>query len=391
MELHFRISDPDLCEELKKHEQGEERDAFAIRAMWIGIIAIRHAQGRIDADEIRQEGKRIIEKTESTLTNYLDPKKGKFHQRIQQLIEESGELEKIIRKQIEGNDSPLNQTLAEWIGKILDEFTLDNNKDSALKRMLKLLEEKYDKILEKIGEEKGREEELGRSTRHGVKFENVTVSNFIQEWNERKCDANHIVEHTGGKSGVLRTEKRFRNIGDFVIELGPDHADAGCKIVVEAKANKDYTLARAFKELEEARKNRGAEVGLFVFDKNHSPRGLDCFTRRGNDIVIVWDAEDENSGVNFEAGLSLAVALCVKAKIPSKEGVDLVAMDKAILEIESGVKDLEEIRTWTRTIKNTWTRTIKNNSEHILKNAEKMQSSLNEQIRILKENIDVLR
>lgn len=290
MELDLRISDPELREELEKHEEGEERKAFAIQAMRIGVMAIHHAQGQIDAEKIRREGNRIIEKTESTLTNYLDPKKGKFHQQIQQLIEENGKLEEIIRKQIDGDNSPLGKTMTERNQTILDNFRRQfdlSDADSALKKMLKLLEEKYDKILEKIGEEKGREEESGRSTRHGVKFENVTVSNFIQEWNERKCDANHIVEHTGGKSGVLRTEKRFRNIGDFVIELGPDHADAGCKIVVEAKANKDYTLARAFKKLEEARKNRGAEVGLFVLDKNKAPDDLDRFTRRGNDIVIV--------------------------------------------------------------------------------------------------------
>ena len=383
MELHLCIYDTDLCEELKKHEEGEERDAFAIRAMRIGVMAIHHAPGQIDADKIQREGDRIIENTESTLTNYLDPNNGEFHQQIRQLIKKDGELETVIRQQIEGNNSPLNKTLTEWIGKILDEFTLDNNKDSALKRMLKLLEEKYDKILEKIGEEKGREEESHRSTRHGVKFENATVSNFIQEWNNRKCDANHIVEHTGNKPGNLSAKKGFRTIGDFVIELGPDHAAAGCKIVVEAKADKAYTLDKAFKELEEARKNRGSEIGLFVLDKNKAPDGLDRFTRRGNDIAIVWDAEDYNNDVVFEAGLSVAVALCVRAKTPSKEGVDLVAMDKAILEIESGVKDLEEIRTWSQT--------IKNNSENILKNAEKMQSSLNEQIRILKENIDGIR
>ena len=382
MELHFRISDPDLCEELKKHEQGEERDAFAIRAMRIGVMAIHHAQGQIDAKEIQRKGERIIEKTESTLTNYLDPDKGKFHEQIQRLIEKDGELEKAILNQIKGKDSLLNQTLAKWIGEILKEFTLDND-DSALKRMLKLLEEKYDKILEKIGEEKGRKEESGRSTRHGVKFENITVSNFIQEWNERKCDANHIVEHTGGKSGAIRTEKRFRNIGDFVIELGPDHAAAGCKIVVEAKSKQGSTPNDAWKELEVARKNRGAEIGLFVLDKNKAPDDLDRFTRRGNDIVIVWDAEDNNNDVIFEAGLSVAVALCVKAKTPSKEGVDIVAMDKAILEIENKVKGLDEILKWART--------IKNNSENILRNAEKMQSSLNEQIRILKENIDGIR
>lgn len=377
MEPDLRISAsevnkyPDLREELKKREEGEERNAFAIRAMRIGVMAIRHAQGQIDADKI-----------ESVLSNYLDPDGGQFHQQIQRLIKENGELEQVIRSQIKGNDSPLNQTLSEWISKILDEFTLD--KDSALKRMLKLLEEKYDKILEKIGEEKGREEESGRSTRHGLKFEKDTVFNFIQEWNKRKCDANHIVEHTGNKPGVLRTEKRFSNIGDFVIELGPDHTDAGCKIVIEAKANQSYTIDKAFKELGDARKNRGAEVGLFVFDKNHSPKDIDCFTRRGNDIVIVWNAEDSDRDVIFEAGLSVAVALCVQSENHKKaDGADVKSMKNIVEEIEESLDNLDAIEESAQA--------IKSNNNKIFNKIDEMKSKLPEKLSRLNDQINKLR
>lgn len=154
MELDLRISDPDLREELKKHEEGEERDTFAILAMRIGVMAIRYAQGQIDADKIQQEGKRIIEKTESTLTNYLDPDSGHFHRRIRQLIEKDGELETVIRQQIEGNDSPLNQTLAKWIGEILKEFKLDND-DSALRHLGNELQAKYNEFIKNLDQRIG--------------------------------------------------------------------------------------------------------------------------------------------------------------------------------------------------------------------------------------------
>ena len=253
-----------------------------------------------------------------------------------------------------------------------------------LKRMLKLLEEKYDKILEKIGEEKGREEESGRSTRHGVKFENVTVSNFIQEWNERKCDANHIVEHTGSKPGNLSAKKGFRTIGDFVIELGPDHADAGCKIVVEAKADKAYTLDKAFRELEEARKNRGTEVGLFVLDKNKAPDGFARFTRRGNDTVIVWDAEDSNSDVIFEVSLSVAVALCVQAENRKKaDGADVKSMKNIVEEIEELLDDLDAIEKSAQV--------IMSGNNKILDKIDEMKSKLPEKLSKLNDQINKLR
>ena len=209
---------------------------FSLHAASQGKVAIltkkhraesntNYAQGGIAADKSRRKGDRIIKNTkavftkyfdpndgqfQSTLDNYFNPNSGQFHQRIRQLIEENGELETVIHKQIEDDDPPLGKALTARNQTILDNFLKHfdlNKEDSALNKMLNQLKKKYQKILEKMSEEKGLEEESHQSTWHGVKFEKYTVFNFIQEWNERKCDANHIVEHTGGKSGNLRAKK----------------------------------------------------------------------------------------------------------------------------------------------------------------------------------------
>ena len=377
MELHLRIFDTDLCEELEKHEEGEEQDNFAIQAMRIGIMAIHHAQGQIDADEIRREGKRIIENTESVLTKYF-AKDGQFHQRIQQLIEENGELEKIIRKQIDGDNSPLGKTMTERNQTILDnfrkQFDLDEE-NGALNKMLKQLKEKIAEIHKKIDEEKGRKKESQRSPQKGRDFEK-SVSEFLsRDWAGK---GNHLIDSTGYEKSSTGKMK-----GDFVIELEPEHAAAGCKIVVEAKANVTFTQKRALDELKEARENREAEVGLFVSYASPDSKIKERFSRFGNDIIIVWDADDENSNVVFEAGLSVAVALCVRAKTPSKGGVDLEAMDNAISKIENEVKSLDDITKSANNIKKT--------SDEILEKAEEMRRDLKKQIRILKENIDGIR
>ena len=367
MELHFRISDTELREELEKHEEGEKRKTFAIQAMRIGIMVIRHAQGQIDADKI-----------ESVLSNYLDPDGGQFHQQIQRLIEKDGKLEQIIRQQIDGDNSPLGKALTARNQTILDNFREQFNLhkgDSALSLLGNELQAKYNEFIEKLDQRIGSKKAAQNAPKGGIDFEKEGVLKFIHKWSQK---ANHTVTHTENKLGLERTRK-----GDVVIELEPEHAAARCKIVVEAKSEQGSTLHAAWKELEVARKNRGAEVGLFVLDKNKAPDGLDCLTRYGNDIIIVWDAEDESSDVNFEAGLSVAVALCVRAKTPSKEGVDLEAMDNAISKIENEVKRLEEITQSANSIKKT--------SDNILKKAEEMRSDLEKQIRILKENIDGIR
>src|SRR5437879_9288912 len=79
--------------------------------------------------------------------------------------------------------------------------------------------------------------------------------------------------------------------GDLVVELGSDCVAAGERFVVEAKEDESYKLGDARAEIEIARKNREASVGLFVFSKKTCPDGLETLFRDGNDVFVVWDAD----------------------------------------------------------------------------------------------------
>jgi len=120
-----------------------------------------------------------------------------------------------------------------------------------------------------------------------------------------------------------------------VVELGAECAAAGERFVVEAKENKSYTLTEARVEIETARKNREASVGLFVFSEKIAPEGMDSLVRHGDDVFVVWDAEQIESDVILKAGLSLAKALCVRqAKQCQAEDGNWDNMDAAILVLE---------------------------------------------------------
>jgi len=116
-----------------------------------------------------------------------------------------------------------------------------------------------------------------------------------------------------------------------VIELGPDSAAPCAKIVVEAKEKENYSLANAREEIETARKNRGADWGVFVFSKKTAPANLEPFSRYGNDFIVVWDVEDQSTDVFLKAGIIAARALCFRAERRSvTEQVDFEIIDKAI-------------------------------------------------------------
>ena len=112
------------------------------------------------------------------------------------------------------------------------------------------------------------------------------------------------------------------------MELGPESAAPCAKIVVEAKEDASYDLKTALAEIETARQNREAESGLFVFSKKTAPAGLEPLARYGNDVVVVWDADDVATDTHLRLGLSVARALCTrKAMERSSLDVDFTAID----------------------------------------------------------------
>ena len=459
IELNLHITDPELCKELAGHPEGQERDNFAIGAMRIGVLALRQAQGRVDTDNVRQEGEHLISEMGHAfqkhlsdvsvqiggeLKEYLEPGKGHLNQQLQRLTGEnggSGKLSEIIRSEFEagnsrlttaidgyvGQESPLGKALnpksteglisqlkqssdavltrqQEWIRNELSTTNPDgilNTLVAALRTSNGQMTESVEKIvkdsvtklnegfenqkkaytdsqgdvLQKLTEIATRRQESEKSTRHGLEFE-AAVFNFVNEQHQKAGD---IVTPTGNTTGLIRSNRK----GDVVIELGPEAAAAGAKIVIEAKEDASYNLPKAREELEEARKNRGANIGVFVFSKRTAYAGLEAFNRYGNDIIVVWDAEDLASDVFLSAGLSVAKALSTRANTQAKEtGADFEAIEKAILEIEKQSGGLDEITRLTTT--------IKNNSENILNRARIMGDGLTKQIALLNEKVAAL-
>ncbi len=487
--LNLTIFDFELCAELAQRSEGEDRDNFAVTAMKIGSLALRQAQGRIDADRVRAEGDRLIENMSEALNrryeqvtkqisdclkDYFDPESGRFNERVQRLIKRDGELEQVLRKQIVGDSSPLTQTLSDYVGKdsllmrtldpesaeglirslmkttedtlsernklIIREFSLDNTdgalarlvselekkngdlmgefsldkEDSALSRLVTKVEsaqkdisrefsldeegsalarmrkelkrefEKYNeenrdfrsKVLERLAAMDATRKEVDRSPRHGIQFEKA-VFEFVADRCQKSGD---IAEPTGNKTGFIRNNKK----GDIVVTIGPEQAVSGAKIVVEAKEKDSYPLAKALLELEEARKNREADIGLFVFSKCKAPEEIDPLLRYGDDVIVIWDVADRSSDVILSAGLAVAKAICVRKRAQSAEhSADFEVIMKAIRGIEKQAGGLEDIAKSAKTIKSS--------SEKILNRAEIVRNELRKQVETLEGKIDGLR
>src|SRR5438046_943524 len=58
--LDIWVRDPDLVDAVGSIPDGRQREEYTLGALKIGVIALRHAQGRIDTEAVRSEGDRLI-------------------------------------------------------------------------------------------------------------------------------------------------------------------------------------------------------------------------------------------------------------------------------------------------------------------------------------------
>ena len=476
--LTIEVTDPDVLVELRRHADGADRNRHAAAALRVGVLAIRAASGQIDGATIREAGGALVaevreilsarvtemnERVASTLTQYLDPQNGALPQRIQALVRQDGELERLLRSHVGADDSLLARSLAAHVGEgsplfrllsptdgeglraqlatmiegalaeqrghILREFSLDS-KDSALSRMLRefsldgegsamnrlskmlasasgqieknlslddegsslsrlkrQLEATVDRVArdnvefqtqmrEALARLDTRKKEEARTPRHGLVFEERLGALLASEA-QRLGD---VYEATGDSTGNIKNCK----VGDYVTELGAESAAAHARIVWEAKDKQASSVRAAIEEIDEARRNRQAQVGVFVFSSKTAPEGLEPLQRQGNDILVVWDADDAASELVIRAAYSLARSLAVRER---RAGCDsqaaLAELERAARGVEKQVGYLEEVRKWAET--------VRGHGEKIVDRTIRMADELRREVERLDAQIGAMR
>jgi hypothetical protein len=280
----------------------------------------------------------------------------------------------------------LSRLLQNTSNQIAMNLTLDDEQ-SALARLKRELQGTLDElskrnvdfhaeVRETLAYLKGTREEASRSTRHGLAFEDQ-LGEVLAKLAQQQGD---IHQPTGNLTGAIKNCKT----GDHVIELGPDSPAPGVFIAWEAKEDKRWDLNRALEESEESRKNRQAQIGVFVFSSKAVPASLQPFARYGNHLVIIWDADDPATDLYIKAAYSVAKALAVRIREAGKhEEKALEQLDLATRQVEKQIGYLEQIKKWAET--------IQSNGKQIAERVEKMKCDLEKEVGQLDEQIHALR
>ena len=351
-------SEGERLKEMMGEFLGENGELARLMKPGEGNAFISDLQGRMQA-LLRAQSETIVGQFS------LDNQGSALSRLVRELKEQTGDVSKALATRMEDvvsefsldkPDSALSRLVnrvEDAQKKITDEFSLDAS-GSALKRMLDEVTAKIaegqksssdfqSEVLQILSGLQAQRKAEARSTTHGAEFE-AKVGELLSEQCVR---SNDICEESGSTTGLIRMCK----VGDFVISLGQDNVAAGSKIVVEAKEFQNYTLKSTLEEADEARRNRGAQVSLFIHSAKTAPKGLDALTRHGHDIIAIWDAEDPLSDVVVKAGLMLAKALCAKQATKSqKEESSWVVIDKSVEAMRKQISNFAELRTSAETI-----------------------------------------
>lgn len=388
---HIGQQDSELCKTLAAHF-GKESPLI----QWLNPDKSRGLLAELNktlAEQLQDQRDKVVKQFS------LDNKEGALCRFLDELAGRQGTLSKDLKDQISDVVKQFslddeNSALSRLVGnvtkaehRITSEFSLDNENSALTKlrrELLALLTDQQkavrdfqEEVKVAIADLTARRAEAAASTRHGLAFEEE-VSRQIELESQKLGD---IASRTGNTTGSIKNCK----VGDVVIELGPDSAAPQAQIVVEAKEDASYTIAKAREEIETARKNRNAQVGLFVFSAKAAPSGLEPVARFRNDVLVTWDLENPLTDLFLRIGLTLARALCIRQhQHTESEKADFAAIEEAILEIEKQAGKLGEIETWTKTIENNCTK-IRERVEASRKSLERQHNLLNNRIGDLKK------
>jgi hypothetical protein len=329
---------------------GEQGPQFAAEVWTVGLRAVANAHARAQEARLEDIGKRLLEGVDRQLTRFigehgqtlgkfLDPENGQVAKSLAAFVDDKGALSQVLTSYggdlVKALETKLREVMVDEhdaIGRTLDPLS----EESAIARFLKSLRdlltehagsnaEALAKVLEAITRLETKKNYDQKSTRGGVDFE-AAVVDFATAvvrggpW---------VVEATGNTPGHVTRSR----MGDLVIRATEESAFAGAGVVFEAKHDKSYTAASALEELNAARVNRNANVGVFVMAKSHAPDSFPPFERHGRNVLVVWDETDPSTNMYLHAAVLLGLGL-----VPLNSRVGGEGDIKALADIQGPIE-----------------------------------------------------
>jgi hypothetical protein len=392
LDLNLVISDPNVLAYLVQFDGEALQSEKALEALKVGVIAIQSASPTLDTQIVQakfaevesrmkeQMGEfqkkvaddllRYFAETDGvvprsidgvfgetgavtrTLQAFFDPAEGKLSRLMQAQIGPQSSFGKALDPQNKQGIIALIETRVQELveaklDEVLQEFSLDED-GSAMCRLKGMLSDFFGQLNQSLGIKAATAEEAERGHVKGIVFEEDLYAVFAEVGNQLG-DETELVRGTVG--AVSRCKK-----GDFTARLGDTSGAPGVRIVVEVK-DQPIRLRDAIEELQEAKTNREAVCGIFVFARGTEPAEVGDFRRIGEDFYVTVYKDDLAAGkplMFLDSAYKIARALAVAATRKEEAGeLDLQLIQDQIDALAAWSDRIADMATKARTIQSS--------------------------------------
>lgn len=377
--LDLEVREPLLVAYFEPFEE-PERSAKGLEALKVGVIALQTACPTLDTQVVKDQFSEMQQDFGQALARYFAEKDGIVPKSLNDALGDKGALSQFLLRYFDPDSGKLARlmdgqigpssrfarlfdpknkdgiisTIEEKVKKLVEaklnevvaQFSLDED-GSAMCRLKTIIDSAFSDLREALGVKAARAEEAERGHVKGFNFEE-DVYNAIAGMGRQFGDETELVR---GTFGALRSK-----IGDHLITLGETTGAPGLRIVFEAK-DQIYKAKKAIAELQEAKKNREAVSGVFVFAKGCEPVEFGAFKRIDNDFYCTADKAELAEGgplLYLWAAYELA-RVQVIATVRKEAGgkLDLERIQQHIDGIAVWIPRLGEIVTKATTVQNS--------------------------------------
>lgn len=389
LDVRLAISDRNVLTYLSQFDDEEERCAKAIEALKVGVIAIQSASPTLDTQvvqakfaevesRLRDHMTAFQNKVADNLRQYFAEQHGEVPRSIAGVFGAGGSLTQTFQGYFDPNSGSLARLMQSQIGpqstfgraldpqnkqgvlaliearvqelveakldEVLKQFSLDAD-GSAMCRLKEMLSDFFGQLNQSLGIQDATAAEAARGHVKGLVFEDNLYSVFAEIGRQLGDQTEAVGNLTGS---VARSKK-----GDFVATLGEASGAPGLKIVVEVK-DQALRLKDAIDELQEAKKNRESEIGIFVFARGTEPPEIGDFQRIGEDFYVTVDKDALAAGkplVFLDSAYKVARVMVVVAVRKQHVGeLDLQLIQDQVRALALWSDKLADMTTKVKTI-----------------------------------------
>jgi hypothetical protein len=374
MHLELEVCDPTVLGLLEPLE-GPARTAKALEALRVGAGVLQMASPTMDLQMVKDEFGNFQKELDNSFAGYFKEKDGILARSLNGYFGQDGSVRRAF---LDPNNKQsvlavFENLLTKMANGILQQFSLDDD-GSAMSRLKAILAEGFTGLKEALGIKEAQAVAAEKGHVKGFEFE-ADLYRPLAEWGRQVGDETQLVR---GTPGALK-----QKWGDYLITLGDTSGAPLAKIVVEVK-DQAFKAKPAIEEMEKAKKNREAALGIFVFAKGCEPVEFGDFRQIGNDFYCTADQEAMAQGqspIFFWAAYQIARAQVVAAIRKEANGK---------LDLDRVQQEMDGLKPWVDRLGEIFAKagTIQRSGQAIEETASKMKEDLQRRI---KNVFDLLR